>query len=230
MKAFEAVKSLCLSFFAWLRVWYRFNRQWTSWVLRRGLAPRLASAAASSGMMSIKEVELLYTLARDEVAEGCIVEIGSYHGRSTAALSFGALDGSGARVYTVDPYIDFTGPLGGKFGPENKKRLLENLLLSGATENVWLINLKSEQASAGWTEPIGLLWIDGDHSYEGVKTDFECWELFVLQGGLVAFHDSTDEGIGPIKLLHEILAAGGFATVTTVDTVTVLRKTGPSKQ
>ena len=33
------------------------------------------------------------------------------------------------------------------------------------------------------------LFIDGDHSYEGVKADFEHWEQFVKVGGHIAFHD-----------------------------------------
>jgi predicted O-methyltransferase YrrM len=34
-----------------------------------------------------------------------------------------------------------------------------------------------------------LLFIDGDHSYEGVKADFEMYAPLVRPGGVVAFHD-----------------------------------------
>ncbi|MFH1490274.1 MAG: class I SAM-dependent methyltransferase, partial [Pseudomonadota bacterium] len=33
------------------------------------------------------------------------------------------------------------------------------------------------------------LFIDGDHSYEGVKQDFQTFAPFVRQGGMIAFHD-----------------------------------------
>jgi predicted O-methyltransferase YrrM len=33
------------------------------------------------------------------------------------------------------------------------------------------------------------LFIDGDHSYEGVKKDFEMYSPLVAEGGLIAFHD-----------------------------------------
>ena len=33
------------------------------------------------------------------------------------------------------------------------------------------------------------LFIDGDHSYEGVKDDFSKYAKFVKPGGIVAFHD-----------------------------------------
>lgn len=34
-----------------------------------------------------------------------------------------------------------------------------------------------------------LLFIDGDHTYEGVKKDFEMYKRLVPKGGIVAFHD-----------------------------------------
>ena len=37
--------------------------------------------------------------------------------------------------------------------------------------------------------PLDLLFIDGDHSYEGVKADFESYGPLVRAGGLIAFHD-----------------------------------------
>lgn len=36
---------------------------------------------------------------------------------------------------------------------------------------------------------IDLLFIDGDHSYEGVKTDYQLYSPLVASGGLIAFHD-----------------------------------------
>jgi len=37
--------------------------------------------------------------------------------------------------------------------------------------------------------PIDLLFIDGDHSYQGVKSDFEMYSPLVRDSGIVAFHD-----------------------------------------
>lgn len=36
---------------------------------------------------------------------------------------------------------------------------------------------------------LDFLFIDGDHSYEGVKQDFEFYSKFVKPGGIIAFHD-----------------------------------------
>jgi len=41
-------------------------------------------------------------------------------------------------------------------------------------------------------EFLDFLFIDGDHTYEGVKQDFEEYKEFVKSGGWVAFHDIND--------------------------------------
>lgn len=39
-------------------------------------------------------------------------------------------------------------------------------------------------------ESIDFLFIDGDHTYEGVKEDWVLWNRMVKPGGLIAFHDT----------------------------------------
>ncbi len=49
--------------------------------------------------------------------------------------------------------------------------------------------------------PVDLLFIDGDHSYDGVRSDFEVYGRLVRPGGLVAFHDivpGAPEGVGEV--------------------------------
>jgi predicted O-methyltransferase YrrM len=38
-------------------------------------------------------------------------------------------------------------------------------------------------------QPVDFLFIDGDHTYAGVKQDFEMYSPLVRKGGLIAFHD-----------------------------------------
>lgn len=40
-----------------------------------------------------------------------------------------------------------------------------------------------------WSDPIHLLFVDGDHSYRGVKADMEKWTLYIPRGGVALFHD-----------------------------------------
>lgn len=55
---------------------------------------------------------------------------------------------------------------------------------------------------------IDFLFIDGDHSYEGVKADYEKYSPFVRKGGLIAFHDickhSLETGCEVQKFWHEL--------------------------
>jgi len=44
-------------------------------------------------------------------------------------------------------------------------------------------------------EKLDFLFIDGDHTYEGVKKDFEMYSPLVRRGGVVAFHDIVPHDI-----------------------------------
>jgi cephalosporin hydroxylase len=41
--------------------------------------------------------------------------------------------------------------------------------------------------------PIDLLFIDGDHTFAGVRADFDAYAAWVRPGGLIAFHDIKDD-------------------------------------
>lgn len=51
---------------------------------------------------------------------------------------------------------------------------------------------------------IDILFIDGDHSYEGVKRDFETYAPMVKERGLVLMHDITNKNEGVPKFWEEI--------------------------
>lgn len=63
-----------------------------------------------------------------------------------------------------------------------------------------------------WGYPIRLLFIDGDHAYESVRSDFLGWEKYVVPDGLVVFHDvdrwdgSPKVLDGPTKVVYEDVA------------------------
>lgn len=64
-------------------------------------------------------------------------------------------------------------------------------------------------------QPIDFLFIDGDHTYEGAKADFEMYGPLVRPGGLMAFHDILVQAgwddVGVHRLWAEI-KANGFKT------------------
>jgi predicted O-methyltransferase YrrM len=53
----------------------------------------------------------------------------------------------------------------------------------------------SVEVARQWSRPIDVLFIDGDHSYEGCRADLEAWLPFVQPGGWIAFHDSSEAGV-----------------------------------
>lgn len=179
-----------------------------------------APALAIEGMISEEELGLLEQLAAAVEPPACIVEVGSYRGRSTAALAAGAR-ASGAAVYAIEPHEQFVGVLGGQFGPEDRKHFFRNMLAADATDEVRLVNLSSEVVAPGWVTPVGLLWIDGDHAYEGARRDLTVWKPYLADGAFVAFHDSNAPGVA--RLLLELVAAGWIVD-TMVGITTVFKR------
>jgi len=59
-----------------------------------------------------------------------------------------------------------------------------------------------------WELPIDVLFIDGDHRYEGCRSDFLNFSQFIVPGGLVVFDDYTQENYpenGVKEVVTEIL-------------------------
>lgn len=164
---------------------------------RQGEIDRCLNVIMSvDGQISREEAKTLLKLARQIPSGRVIVEIGAYRGRSTIALAFGSSLGEVNRVYAVDPHVPFQGVLGGRFGPEDQEALYQNLVKSGMGKIVAVVSLSSKAVASCWSERnIGLLWIDGNHTYEAVCEDYESWEPLIAEDGIVAFHDTTVPGV-----------------------------------
>lgn len=184
--------------------------------------PVLSAVDSTPGWLSLDEASLLYHLAR-QVKTGSIVEVGSYHGRSTVALALGAQSGGNRPVYAIEPHEEFVGMLGGQFGPEDRAGFYQSMLNSACYKNVRLVNLSSEVVTPGWKNPVSLLWLDGDHTYEGVKRDFDCWRKHLSASAFIAFDDTTDQRLGPFRLVNELLNSGKYKFCYSVGKVAVIK-------
>lgn len=174
------------------------------------------------GMTDMPEIQKLIELATT-VSRGAIVEVGSYRGRSTCALGTGSLAGQQAPVYAIEPHEVFEGIFGGEFGPQDRRVFYEAMLSTGCWEVVRLINLSSEVVAAGWDKPIELLFIDGDHSYEGVKRDYDAWRPHLLPGATVVFDDAFEEHGGPKLFITDLVRRQELLSVEEVGRMHVLR-------
>jgi predicted O-methyltransferase YrrM len=132
------------------------------------------------GWLSYEEGETLYTLAQKCTGRGVIVEIGSWRGKSTTCLGLGSKAGKGVKIYSIDRHTDGTFP-----------DFQRNMEKAGITELVTPIRSRSQNAWQDFNEPIELLFIDGAHQYDLVKDDFDHWVPKVVDGGVVAMHDTT---------------------------------------
>jgi predicted O-methyltransferase YrrM len=173
------------------------------------------------GWLPFNEARFLCELAGEATAD--IVEVGCYRGRSTIALCVGSAD-NGRSVHSVDPHRSFVDVYGGTYGPIDRENYYRNLLSSGMAQRASLINLTSEQAGRTWESPIGLLYIDGDHSYTAVRRDVEIWTPHVVPGGLLVFHDATDPNIGPFQVIGEVLDRKQYHSIGLVGKMHALRK------
>jgi len=97
------------------------------------------------------------------------------------------------------------------------------MLGAGTAERVRLVNLPSEVVCPGWSKPVGLLFLDGDHRYDAVRRDLDCWLEHLTPDAAVALDDSTDPELGPIRLVAEA-DRYGLTVDRVVGKVTVLRR------
>jgi predicted O-methyltransferase YrrM len=145
-----------------------------------GFAPVRELIKDVPGWLSDEEGEALFELARDCTGKGVIVEIGSWKGKSTICLGLGSRAGSGVPVFAVDPHADYRH---GEFKA--------NIERAGIADLVTPVKGFSQEVVADFQEPIELLFVDGSHEEEDVRRDFETWVPKVVEGGVVAFHDTT---------------------------------------
>lgn len=135
------------------------------------------------------ELRSLNRLA-DSVQDGVIVAIGSYRGQTDCALALHAH----VPVYAIDNRAGSVGE-DVPFGDVDRPVWMRNVLALGVGEKVRPINLLSLQVAQVWTQPIGLLFIDGSHDYDSVRDDLTAWLPHVVPGGIVALHDTHLESV-----------------------------------
>lgn len=57
---------------------------------------------------------------------------------------------------------------------------------------------------------LDFIFIDGDHSYAGVKSDIEMWLPKLVTNGIIAGHDYSQHFPGVIAAVNEIIGSGNF--------------------
>ncbi len=156
------------------------------------------------GFLSEKEIKFLALLAACPTAKGEILEIGSFKGKSTVILAKSALLTGKTNVVAVDP---LTSPAITDPDLKGEKSCLKdfqtNLRNAGIEKHVEFHRKRSSELAKVWNRDIRLLWIDGDHTYSGTKSDFGMFSPFLSNGAIIAIHDVLHDFGGPIRAFME---------------------------
>jgi Methyltransferase domain len=160
--------------------------------------PRLRAAAVGLGLIpprtmhSVQDARVLLEAARGARR---VVEIGVYEGSSALALC--ETLGPDAELHLVDPFGSHPDALPSGWGATEwaTRRTLARAVrgLGAAAPSVhWHVAL-SQEVAVSWSDPVDVVFIDGDHSEAGCELDWSCWHPFVPAGGRVVFHDARAE-------------------------------------
>ena len=166
-----------------------------------------------TGAFDKREAEAVYNTVKDLGEDNCVVEIGSYLGRSSSVIGQVAKD-KGFIFYCIDPFVETA-----------IKDFMANMLRVNA--GYVLFNKTSVAANVDWkngTYPkIDFLLVDGGHHYPEVRNDCLLWLPLLVDGGTVAFHDYQSSWHGVKKAVDKYVT-GSFGYNETVVSMKMFRK------
>jgi len=193
------------------------------------------------GFLDEEEGMRLFELALEASSVGLCLEIGSFCGKSTVYLGT-ACKIKGNTLFSIDHHrgseeqqqgqayfdSDLFDP---KSGVIDSFHYFRNTIeRAGLEEAVIPIVNKSHVVARDWTTPLGLVFIDGGHSYETVVRDYECWHSHLMDGGFLVFHDifldAADGGQAPYEAYKLALSSGLYKPLPMTKTLGVLRRHG----
>jgi predicted O-methyltransferase YrrM len=163
-------------------------------------------SATVPGWRQLEESMALAAISYGLPEGATIVEVGVYMGRGTVVLA-GArrLRGNG-RIHAIDPF-DCSGDAFStpyykqglqRQGASTLEDVFRGNLRRFALENIVTVHKgHSRQIALAWTDPIDMLFLDGDHSPVGAREAFETWVPFVRSGGTIAIDNSTEREYAP---------------------------------
>ena len=161
---------------------------------------------ASPGHLTEREAKFLMLAAAAAPASGAILEIGSFKGRSTVGLGLIAKHYGRGPVVAVDP---FTSPSSTDPAIGAQRSTFDdfqaNVHRAGLADVVEPHRMFSRELAATWSRPLRLLWIDGDHTYEGATEDIRLFRPHLAEGGILAMHDVLSRFPGATRAFLELV-------------------------
>lgn len=159
-----------------------------------------------------------------------IIELGVFQGRSALQLAWGASLGHGAHVTGIDPW-DLPGNVYDPPFTESSSRrwAFHHVKTLGFSRRISLVHGFSADVARTYAgPPVGLLYVDGDHTKEGARRDIEAWAPHLAPGATIAVDDyhhpdwpgvaeAVDELVAegvlePVQVFHDRLAVTRLTT------------------
>ena len=199
---------------------------------------RVQAATPEDVMMAL--ADLAVQVPQDQE----IVELGVFHGRTALQLAWGARQGNGAHVTAIDLWDMDGNTYGPPFTDASARRWAHHHVTSlGYGRDITLVQGFTHQVAEGWNgPPVGLLFVDADHSREGARRDIEAWAPHLAEGARIAVDDyehpdwpgvreALDELVAegvlePVEVFHDRLAVTRLATTPDTGRTTAVTSEG----
>jgi predicted O-methyltransferase YrrM len=190
------------------------------------------------GFMPDHEGNALMLWAEKFSKFGPLLEIGSFCGKSSIYMGLAAKKLNQV-IYTIDhhkgseehqlneEYFD-ADIYDYELNEVNTFPLFKkNISAFGLEDTVIPIVSSSKLVAKGWGKNLGLVFIDGSHSFESATIDYESWKEHILDGGALVIHDIFENpeegGQAPYEIYKRALS-DGFKLFERVDTIACLIK------
>ena len=141
------------------------------------------------------------------------VELGTWQGASAVPVAM-SIARWGGTLTCIDTW---SGELNADGGSEPGRppvmlfTCARRIVEAGISANVRFIPGMTSAAAKVWSGPIDFLYIDADHSYDGVRSDLEAWAPHVRSGGLILgddygnpYYPGVKEAWDEFELLYNI--------------------------
>lgn len=173
-----------------------------------------SKASSVPGLCAKEELEFIFnTIQQNSLVRA--IELGCYCGSSTITIAEAMPQG---QVIAVDEFkIDFDAQ---SFTGDDAFTIFNKNVLS-VYKNVRL-HKTSTDIAARYIKSCDFLFIDADHSYEAVLSDCFHYLKKLKPGGIVMFHDYTNEYFPGVKKVVDELT--GYSVYGSVWSIMALRK------
>lgn len=198
-----------------------------------------ATIDSVKGFLDKDEGMRLYALAAEASEKAPCLEIGSYCGKSTLYLGAGCRKNNSI-LFSIDHHRGSEEQQPGEeyFDPEtydmaagsmNTFPLFRKTLAKGGLEDTVVpLVTRSSVAARMWATPLGLVFIDGGHTYDAAFTDYCNWSRHILPGGYLLIHDifknPEEGGQAPHYIYRLAIASGFFDVMAMTGTLGVLQR------